>query len=141
MNKKLEQKETGKSLKYKTIDIMKQLLDFAKNLPIILVEFDVMTNNKFIEEYIITHVERTDWEGNPLSDDEIQKTIYDAMKRFYNSKGYNKFGISTLTIRKFMTLQNITYDNIYEIVSGKCDDIPKEYKFIGKMKLAELQKH
>ncbi len=49
-----------KNLKYKAIDIMKQLLDYAKQLPGFWVEFDIIADNKFIEEYIITHADRED---------------------------------------------------------------------------------
>lgn len=127
-----------KCLKYKTIDIMKQLLDYSKMRPIFMVEFDIIANNKFIEEYIITHVDRTNWEGTLLTDDEIQDNIYNAIKRFHNSKGYNSLGASTLTMRKIFTLQSISYNDVYEIVSGNCKSMPNEYKFIGEMKLAEF---
>ena len=127
-----------KCLKYKTIDIMKQLLDYVKILPTFMVEFDIIANNKFIEEYIITHADRTNWEGKPLTDDEIQDNICNAIKRFHNSKGYNDLGVSTLTMRKIFTLQSILYDDIYEIVSGNCKSMPNEYKFIGEIKLVEF---
>ena len=41
-------------------------------------------------------------------------------------------------MRKFFTLQNITYDNVYEIASGKCEDMPKGYTFIGELKLVKF---
>lgn len=127
-----------KDLKHKTIDIMKQLLDYAKMFPTFMVEFDIITNNKFIEEYIITNADRTNWEGKPLTDDEIQDNIYNAIKRFHDSKGYNDRGVSTLSMRKIFTLQSILYDDIYEIISGNCKSMPNEYKFVGEMKLADL---
>lgn len=127
-----------KTLKDKAIDIMKQLLDYAKTLPIFSVEFDVTADNKSIEEYLIAHVDRSDWEGIPLTDDEIQNNISNAIERFHNSKGYNNLGTSTLTMRKAFNLQIISFDNVYEIVSGKCKDMPKEYKFVGEMKLADF---
>lgn len=127
-----------KFLKYKTIDIMKQLLDYAKLLPTFMIEFDIIADNRFIEEYIITHANREDWEGNRLTDDEIQNNIYKGIKRFHDSKGYNSLGVSTLTMRKIFTLQSISYDGVYEIVSGDCKDMPKEYKFVGELKLAKF---
>lgn len=127
-----------KNLKYKAIDIMKQLLDYAKQLPAFLVEFDIIADNKFIEEYIITHADKEDWEGNRLTDDEIQNNIYEAIKRFRDSKGYSNLGISTLTMRKMFTLQSISYSAVYEIVSGICKNMPNEYKFIGELKLVEF---
>lgn len=127
-----------KNLKYKTIDIMKQLLDYAKLLPTFMVEFDIVADNKFIEEYIITHTDREDWEGNRLTDDEIQNNIYEDIKRFHDSKGHSNLGVSTLTMRKIFTLQSISYDGVYEIVSGNCKDMPKEYKFVGEMKLVDF---
>lgn len=127
-----------KNLKYKAIDIMKQLLDYAKQLPGFWVEFDIIADNKFIEEYIITHADREDWKGNHLTNDEIQNNIYEAIKRFHDSKGYSNLGVSTLTMRKIFTLQSISYDTVYEIVSGNCKDMPNEYKFIGELKLVEF---
>ena len=127
-----------KCLKYKTIDIMKQLLDYGKMLPFFTVEFDIIANNKFIEEHIISNAVRTNYEGEPLSDDEIQDNIYNAIKLFHNSKGYNGLGVSTLSIRKIFTLQSISYDAIYEIVSGDCKSLPNGYKFVGEMKLVNL---
>ena len=127
-----------KNLKYKTIDIMKQLLDYAKLLPTFMVEFDIAADNKFIEEYIITHADREDWEGNRLTDDEIQNSIYEGIKRFHDSKGYSDVGVSTLTMRKIFTLRSISYDVVYEIVSGNCKSMPNEYKFVGNIKLVEF---
>ena len=127
-----------KCIKDKTIDIMKQLLDYAKMLPVFMVEFDIIADNKFIEEYIIKHVDRTDWEGSPLTDDEIQDNIYNDIRRFHNSKGYNDLGISTFTMTKMFTLQSISYDNVYEVVSGNCKSMPNEYKFVGEMKLVKF---
>jgi hypothetical protein len=126
------------SFKHKTIDIMKQLLDYAKTLPCFAVEFDIIADNKFIEEYIAASVSGTDWNGNNLSDDEIQDDIYNEIKRFHDSKGYNECGVSTLTINKNFTLSSILFHDIYEIVSGNCKSMPKEYKFVGEMKLREF---
>lgn len=117
---------------------MKQLLDYAKTLPCFEVEYDIIADNKFIEEYIATNVQGVDWEGNNLSDDEIQDDIYNEIKRFHDSKGYNECGVSTLTMRKTFTLQSILFHDIYEIVSGNCKSLPKEYKFVGEMKLYEF---
>ena len=39
----------NKCLKHKTIDIMKQLLDYAKMLPTFMVEFDIIANGSKIE--------------------------------------------------------------------------------------------
>ena len=97
------------ALKHKTIDIMKQLLDYAKTLPCFAVEFDIIADN-----------------------------IYNEIKRFHDSKGYNECGVSTLTMRKTFTLQSILFHDIYEIVSGNCKSLPKEYKFVGEMKLYEF---
>jgi len=127
-----------KCIKGKTIDIMKQLLDYGKMLPVFMVEFDIISNNKFIEEYIIEHADRTDWGGKALTDDEIQDNIYNDIKRFHNSKGYNDLGVSTFTMRKMFTLQSISYDNVYEVVSGNCKSMPNEYKFVGEMKLVKF---
>ena len=121
------------ALKHKTIDIMKQLLDYAKTLPCFAVEFDIIADNKFIEEYIATNVQEVDWEGNNLSDDKIQDNIYNEIKRFHDSKGYNECGVSTLTMRKTFTLQSILFHDIYEIVGGNCKSLPKGYKFVGEM--------
>lgn len=74
-----------KCIKDKTIDIMKQLLDYGKMLPVFMVEFDIIANNGFIEEYIIEHADRTDWGGKALTEDEIQDNIYNDIKRFHNS--------------------------------------------------------
>ena len=125
------------ALKHKTIDIMKQLLDYAKTLPCFEVEYDIIADNKFIEEYIATNVQEVDWEGNNLSDDKIQDNIYNEIKRFHDSKGYNECGVSTLTMRKTFTLQSILFHDIYEIVSGNRKSLPKGYKFVGEMKLYE----
>ena len=124
-----------KKLRNEAIDIVKQLLDYAKNLPIFTVEFDIAADNKSCEEHITANADRIDWSGNRLTDEEVQSNVQNALKRFHESDGYNPVGISTLTMRKTFTLQSISVNTVYETISGNCKDMPKGYTFVGEMRL------
>lgn len=116
--------------KNKTIDIMIKLLEIGKTLPIFSISFYIVANTNEIEKYLIDHVTTTDWEGKPLSDDEIELNKQNALNIFHNSSFYNPNGESGMIFTQAFTLQDIKYDDIYEIVTGKNLNFPKGYKFI-----------
>ena len=126
-----------KRFKNKAIDVMTKLLEFARSLPVFSVDFNVLASNTNIEEYIINHVDRIDWNGKTLPDEEIKQNIIRALERFRTSNGFNASGKSVLTLRKCFSLQHINYRTIYELVSGESIDIPKGYVFVGNIKLSE----
>ena len=116
--------------KNKTIDIMINLLEIAKTQPMFSISFYIVANTNEIEKYLIEHVVTTDWDGKQLSDDEIELNKQESLNHFYNSSLYNLNGESGLIFTKMFTVQNIQYDIIYEIVTGKSKELPKNYKFI-----------
>ncbi len=120
------------------LDMITQLSHFIKNQPILSVDFDIIADNRNIEEFILSKVDRTDWEGRALSDDDIQELSYNALKRFYSSKGYNNCGHSTFTMRVTFIAQNIKYGDVYDIVSGNREDMPKDYKFLGNIRPSDF---
>lgn len=122
--------------KEKTIDMMQNLLEFAKRLPMFSVDFCISADNGHIEEYLIDHVDRYDWNGNPLSSEEIENNIKKSIQDFRNSEFYNPNGVSMLKMRKCFSLPDIAYNNVYELVSGKASDMPTGYNFVGKMTLS-----
>lgn len=121
-----------------TLNTMIELSNLIRNIPILSVDFDITAKNKNIEEYILSHVDRTDWEGRSLDEKTIQELCYNSIKRFYSSKGYNSCGISTFTMRMTFVAQNIKYDDIYKLVSGSRKDMPKDYKFIGNVRQSDF---
>ena len=119
-----------KNDKNKTIDIMINLLKIAKTQPIFSISFYIVANTNEIEKYLIEHVTTTDWEGKSLSDDEIELNKQNTLNLFHNSSLYNLDGESGLIFTKTFTVQDIKYDIINEIVTGKSKELPKNYKFI-----------
>ena len=120
------------------LNTMVELSNLIRNIPILSVDFDITAKNKNIEEYILSRIDRTDWEGRPLDENTIQELCYDSIKRFYSSKGYNSCGISTFTMRMTFVAQNIKYDDIYKLVSGSRKDMPKDYKFVGNVRQSDF---
>jgi hypothetical protein len=116
--------------KNKTIDIMISLLEIVKTQPMFSISFYIIANTNEIEKYLIDHVTTTDWEGKQLSDDEIELNKQESLNHFYNSSLYNFNGESGLIFTKMFTVQDIKYDIINEIVTGKSKELPKNYKFI-----------
>ena len=99
-----------KNNKTKTIDLMINLLEFAKILPVFSVDFKIKADNDNIEIYLLDHVERYDWNGKRLSNKEIINNYNNAISDFHNSKDYVPNGKSTLTLRKCFTVQDINYE-------------------------------
>lgn len=129
------------NMKNKTIDVMMTLLGYAKQLPMFSFDFDIEANNDSIEEYFnSTGKLQTDWNGNPLPDEEIKLNIESHIKSFKNSNGYNPNGNSTITFYQTITINDIRYDKIYELVSGKNNQLPAGYTFCGNVKLTEFDK-
>jgi hypothetical protein len=129
-----------KNDKNKTIDIMINLLEFAKILPVFSVDFKIKADNDNIEIYLLDHVERYDWNGKRLSNKEIINNYNNAISDFHNSKEYVPNGKSILTLRKCFTVEDINYDNIFKLVSGQLDDMPENYEFIGEITLSNFEK-
>lgn len=126
--------------KEKTIDIMINLLQFAKILPIFSIEFKIKADNVNIEKYLLDHVQKEDWEGKKLSEEEISENYNYKISNFYNSENYNSNGKSILKFIKYFTVQSIKYDDIYKLVSGQIEDMPKDYEFVGEIKLRDFKK-
>ena len=119
-----------KNDKNKTIDIMINLLKIAKIQPLFSISFYIVAPTENIEQYLIEHTITEDWDGNKLSNGEIELNKRQSLYNFYNSSFYNPNGESGLIFTQTFTLQDIKYDDIYEIVSGKNLSLPKGYKFI-----------
>lgn len=109
---------------------MIKLLEIGKTLPIFSISYYIVAPTENIEQYLIEHTITEDWEGNHLSDDEIELNKQNALNLFHNSSFYNPNGESGMIFTQAFTLQDIKYDDIYEIVSGKNLNFPKGYKFI-----------
>ena len=125
--------------KQKTIEVMSNLLDIGKNLPIFSIDFYIEAKNNDIEDYLSKHVIKTTWDDKPLSEIEIKNNIKFKLKEFHKSKDYNPIGISKLKMRKTMTLSDITFNGIYNLVSGMEKDMPKNYSYIGNITLSNLK--
>ena len=125
--------------KQKTIEVMSNLLDIGKKLPIFSIDFYIEAKNNDIEDYLSKHVIKTTWDDKPLSETEIKNNIKFKLKEFHKSKDYNPIGISKLKMRKTMTLSGITFNNIYNLVSGMEKDMPKNYSYIGNITLSNLK--
>lgn len=130
--------DAAKEYKKITLDTMSKLLKLIRNTPVISIDFDIAAKNKNIEEYILSNIDKTDWEGKPLSENTIQELCYNNLKRFYSSKWYNSCGVSTLTMSITFVAQNIKYDDVYELVSGSRKDMPKDYKFVGNIRRSDF---
>ena len=120
-------------MKNKVIDIMIQLLEFAKTLPVFSVNFDVKANNEDIETHIISNITPCDEMGKRLSDDELHRVRNLAIMHF-RTNVCDPSGVSTLSFSKVYTPSTIKYDDIYKLVSGKDTDLPKNYTFIGNIR-------
>ena len=118
-----------------TIECMEKLLNFAKNIPLFCITYDISAPNNDIEEYIIMHTDRTDWDGASLSPDTVRKNIEDGINRFRSGDGYNPSGISTFKMSQCMSAQDINFSDIYKLISGKMDGMPKNYTFLGNLNL------
>ena len=125
--------------KKKTIECLEKLVNFAKSLPMFCVVYDIKAKNKDIEEYIIENISKTDWNGTPLPEDVIHKEIQERLKQFHNGEGYNQAGISTFKMSQCMTVQDINFSKIYDIVAGKSNDMPKNYAFVGNLRLMDFK--
>lgn len=123
----------------KTIEVMSNLLDIGKNLPIFSIDFYIEAKNNDIEDYLSSHVIKTTWDDKPLSEIEIKNNIKFKLEEFHKSKDYNPIGISKLKMRKTMTLSDITFNSIYNLVSGMEKDMPKNYSYIGNITLSNLK--
>lgn len=128
-------------MKNKTIDVMMTLLGYAKQFPMFSFDFDIESDNDSIEKFFAsTKKLQTDWNGKPLPDEEIKLNIENCIKAFKNSNGYNPNGNSIITFTQTITINDIRYDKIYELVSGKNKQLPDGYTFCGNIKLTEYDK-
>ncbi len=127
----------NKNVKNKIIDVMIELLNISKkhNLPVFCVVYDIEATNDSIMNYISVISDRTDWEGKPLSETDIELNIKKNIETFEKSKGYNPNGNSRLTLTKVFTLNNITFDNVSDIVTGNNMKIFNDYKFCDNIRL------
>ena len=94
--------------KQKTIEVMSNLLDIGKKLPIFSIDFYIEAKNNDIEDYLSKHVIKTTWDDKPLSEIEIKNNIKFKLKEFHKSKDYNPIGISKLKMR-----QSVSYASFY----------------------------
>ena len=126
-----------KNIKNKIIDVMIELLNISKkhNLPLFCVAYDIEATNDSIINYISTISNRTDWEGKPLSETDIELNVKKNIETFEKSNGYKPNGNSRLTLTKVFTLNNITFDNVSDIVTGNNMKIFNGYKFCDNIRL------
>lgn len=117
--------------KGEVIKEMLNLLNYAKACPMFNACFDVVASTENIEKYISERVQRTDWEGNPLSEDDIKRDIEYSINHFRNSDDFNAFsdGMSKIRMNIIFTLQDITFDKIRNIMYGECENMPTDYMF------------
>ena len=128
----------NKEDKNKVIGVMITLLSCAMQLPVFMVGFEISAPNSSIRRYLNETTDKTDWNGKPLSDDEIKELKKERILKFEESKGYNPLGVSILKMTKAYTLQDITFENIEKLVCGRGEGMPDDYKFIGNVKLQPL---
>ena len=76
--------------KNKTIDIMIKLLEIGKTLPIFSISYYIVAPTENIEQYLIEHTITEDWDGNKLSNEEIELSKIQSLYNFYNSVGTRK---------------------------------------------------
>lgn len=131
MNIGIKNNGMNKDIKGKTIDLMIFLLNLARNLPMFSIYFYIEAENNNIESYLGNHTIKYDWNGKHLGEEEIQDNIRHKLEEFYESEGYNTEGQSKLRMMKTFTVQDITFDKIYSLVSGQEEDMPIGYKYIG----------
>ena len=125
-------------MKNEIIDIMIQLLEYAKTLPTFSIAFDIKADNKSIEEFIESNVSKTDWFGNKISDKVIQDRIKNDIEFFRNSRGYDSNGNSIMTVTKYITPLDITFEKIQSLVNGSDKTLPAGYKFCNNVRLREM---
>jgi hypothetical protein len=127
----------NKNVKNKIIDVMIELLNISKkhNLPVFCVVYDIEATNDSIMNYISVISDRTDWDGKPLSETDIELNIKKNIETFEKSNGYNPNGNSRLTLTKVFTLNNITFDNVSDMVTGNNMKIFNDYKFCDNIRL------
>ena len=125
-------------MKNEIIDIMIQLLEYAKTLPMFSIAFDIKADNKSIEEFIASNVSKTDWFGNKVSDKVIQDRIKNDIEFFRNSRGYDSNGNSIMTVTKYITPLDITFEKIQSLVNGSDKTLPVGYKFCNNVRLREM---
>lgn len=128
-------------MKEKTINIMIQLLEYAKTHPIFVIDFDINAKNSDIEDYLKNSANTTDWSGKPLAKNEVDhiaQELIDSFKIKRHVESYSLNDYSYMTCRQTFIVQNITYDKIYNLVSGQNECLPKNYRFVGNIRLADL---
>ena len=123
--------------KTKALDIMSELIVFARKFPVFSVDFYISAGNNEIECYLGKHADKEDWNGNPLNDEEIESNVKKKIEDFRNSGDYDLNGTSKLKIRKTLSLPDIRYDTIYDIVCGVSTDLPVGYTYLGNVKLSD----
>ncbi len=111
------------------IDSMIELLNIARELPFFSVVFTIAAYAKDIEQYIVDHVDRYDWEGRPLDGETVEKMKKEKLENFHNSSGYSETGKSLYPFNKTFTINDITFDNLKQIICGEDERLPKGYEF------------
>ena len=122
-----------------TVDFMKKLLEFAEEMSFFTITFDVTAPNEDIEAHFYENADKTDWEGKPLSQEEIDKSVEEIVNRFRNSEGYNPDGPSTLKMSQCVTLQSINFADILSLVAGEKENLPKNYAYAGNLQLMDYK--
>ena len=123
-----------------TINVMIKLLELAKNHPLFCVSYYIVAKNNEIETWIRKRVNRFGWDGKELNEEDIVRNEDVFINDFHESQFYDECGESKILISQCFSLSDIGYDKIHTIVSGKSDNLPNGYKFIGDVELFNFSK-
>lgn len=113
----------------KTIDVMKELLDFGKISPIYKVRYEFRADTNEIESWILG--------CNRSSDDEFDRKANERLEEFRNSDGYIENGKSVWHSDRIVDASSINYWVVASIVNGLNLFLPRGYEYIGNLQIIE----
>ena len=115
----------------KTIDVMKELLDFGKISisPIYKVRYEFRADTNEIESWIL--------ESHRSTDDEFDRKANEKLEEFRNSDGYVENGKSVWHLDMIFDVSSINYWVVDSIVNGLNLFLPRDYEYIGNLKLIQ----
>ena len=121
-----------------TIEVMSKLSEFGKRLPIFSFDFSIIADNRAIEAFLSERVDKEDWDGRALSPEDVDMNIRKSIEGFHKSAEYNPEGESKFRLRRYVT-RDVSFDEINRLVSGKEENMPKNYKFVGEISLSNYE--
>lgn len=102
--------------KYIVRNMIRILKKSFKTYPAVYIYYYITVNNEEYENFLKNNPKDIDPNVDMSNNEDIERIVSYAINHFRNSRGYNKNGISNVLISKCVTINDISYDYIKNII-------------------------